>query len=201
MIEEMNEKHVAQACQIHIEALPDSFLPMLGYDFLKVVYNSILEYNLGFGFVCIKEGKVVGFILACKNTGKLFNDIIKKKWFALILPLLKKIMRSPSLLIRVYETIFYPKKEKSEEIQSELLVIAVDKDYRRSKIGKDLVNYLNARFLQENIYKYSVSVYSTNMHANEFYKSNGFRLERSFTLYDKEFNVYEYELKEKRKTD
>lgn len=200
MIEEMNEKHVAQVCQIHIEALPDSFLPMLGYDFLKVVYMSILEYNRGFGFVCIKEGKVVGFILACKDTGKLFNDIIKKKWAFLILPIIRKAIKSPSVLIRICETIFYPKKERPEEIQSELLVIAIDKDYRGKKIGKDLINNLNEKFLQEKIYKYCVSVYYTNFNANEFYKSAGFKLERSFTLYNKVFNVYGYELA-KRRTD
>ena len=183
-----------------MEALPDGFLPMLGTNFLKIVNKSILKYNLGFGFVYVTDGKVVGFVLACKDTGKLFKDIIKRKWTVLIISVLRKAIMKPSALIKIYETLYYPKKESSDEIHAELLVIAIDKDYRGRKIGKNLIDNLNAKFLQENIYKYSVSVYSDNVSANKFYKSVGLRLERSFKLYNKEFNVYVCELA-KRKTE
>lgn len=192
MIQQMTERHVAEACQIHIEALSDSFLPMLGRDFLRVLYTGILEYNLGFGFVYMVDDKVVGFVLASKDTGKLFKEVIKRKWLILLLTVPRKVIKSPSILIRMYETFSYP-KENPKDSCAELLVIAIDKDYRGKKIGKELINSLNTRFLRENIYKYKVSVYSDNKNANEFYKAAGFKFDHSFPLYKRECNVYEYD--------
>lgn len=198
MIEPLNKRHVTAACLLHIEALPDGFLPMLGQDFLKILYHGMLEHGLGFGFVYTIDDKVVGFALASKDTSQLFREIVRKKWYLLAPAVFKKIIRAPSILMKIFETLSYPSKG-SNEGDAELLVIAVDKDYRGKRIGSELISSLNDRFMRENINEYKVSVYSDNKNANEFYKSIGFRFGHSLSMYQKEFNVFKYDLAKKDK--
>lgn len=190
----MSERHINDACKIHVDSIQDSFLPILGQDFLKILYTGIIDYDLGFGLVYIKDNKVVGFVLVNENTNNLFKEIVKRKWFMLSLSVMRKVLTNPSILIKIYKTFFYPKETCTEDFNTELLVLAVCKNYREMGIGKKLINSLNKRLSTKNIDKYKVSVYNDNEGANKFYKSVGFRLAYSFSLYDKKCNVYRYDI-------
>lgn len=198
IIKKITEEHINEVTQIHIEALSGEFLPSLGNDFLRTLYRGILEGNQSIGFVYIMEEKVVGFVLASKDTNKLFKDVIQRRWPMLVLTALKRIINSPSLLPKIFETFFYPNKVRYEDnIIAELIVIAVDKKYRGEKIGKELINILNKMFFKEKIYTYKVVVFKNNKQANNFYKAVGFRFYHSAILYKNECNVYRYDISKK----
>lgn len=190
MIQRMGLNHLSDVCRIHMEALPQSFLPMLGKHFLSVVYGTILECDLGFGFVYILDDEVAGFVLATQNSDKLFEKVIRKKWMILLKSVSINIMKKPLIIFKLAETALYP--GKTSDISAELLVIAVDEKYRGKKVGKSLIKNLDVEFADEMIYKYKVSVYSDNNKANNFYRSTGFEFDYFFSLYGKKCNVYNH---------
>lgn len=185
----MGEEHAAEVSLIHANALASDFLPSMGVDFLTELYKGIITSGQGIGFVHVADEKVVGFILAAKDTKKLFYGALMKRGLILAAIGLKKVIRRPSLIPKIAQTILYP---KTDDIKSELLVIAVDGAYKHKHVGRELIEALNSVFIQEGVSEYKVVVYKDNEKANGFYRAVGFHLDRSSRLYGKECNIYKY---------
>lgn len=212
----LNELHVPEVARIHCQALAGDFLPSLGERFLRIFYHKVLDNNLGFGFVAYEtEAKgsttqylpnVQGFILGSYDTSVLFRNVIKTSVFSLCFSALPAIFRHPKLIFNALETFFYPSKEGDIVEKAELLVIAIDQNYRGIGLGKRLVQALNQAFLTgtmkessqegnpKKISSYKVTVLERNQNANAFYQALGFTRASQFRLYGLNWNVYTYSL-------
>jgi len=195
LINSYDKETFNQISNIHIKSLSEGgFITLFGNRFLEEIYKDILLNNLGFLIVAKNNYIVSGFILGCYNSNEMFKTIIYKKFFKYIFLILPHILLKPFLIVKLFETFLYNKKEKST-INAELVVIAIDNNFRNSGIGSNLVNYLDNEFMKKNISEYKVTVHESNINANKFYTKKGMKLVNSFNMYHKKWNLYVNTLK------
>jgi len=177
------------ASQLHIKHLSyRSFITMFGSKFMLELYRDILAERLGF-FVFALDGKSVGgFVLGCTNSQQLFGLVMRRpfRYFKMIVP---RLIVKPALIPKLFETLFYVKRENSA-VDSELVVIVTDENYRDSGVGTRLVSVLNDEFRKRKIHQYKVTVHDEMMRSNNFYVKNGMRLSASFRMYGVKWNLY-----------
>lgn len=179
----------AQAARLHYEYLSyRSFITNFGPEFLIEIYKDLLNQKLGF-LVCYEvEQKIRGFALACLDTNLLFQRI-KKKRIKYSLMILKSLIKRPLLIGKILETLRYTIKEDCQT-KAELMVIAIDKDFRSKGVGSELIRRMETTFKKMRITDYKVTVHEAMERSNSFYKMNGFTLQRKFTMYNVIWNLY-----------
>ena len=189
VVDTFDYKLLSEASRLHIEHLSyRSFITMFGNKFMVELYKDILSDKLGF-FVFAMDGEnVCGFVLGCVNSKLLFKIIIRKfpKYLLIILP---RIVVSPQIIPKLFETLFYVNKENTN-VDSELIVIVTDSNYRAVGIGSQLVDVLNKEFLKRGVHQYKVTVHDEMKMSNNFYIKNGMKLCASFLMYNVKWNLY-----------
>lgn len=70
-----------------------------------------------------------------------------------------------------------------EEDRGHIISLAVDQNYKRQKIGSNLLNKAIATFINFNIFKITLEVRAENKEAVDFYKSIGFKLIKRVSNY------------------
>lgn len=191
-VEPLGPSHRMDLAFLHHAALSGGFLPTLGVDFLQVVYEGIVWSPAAVGFVATCGPRVVGFLVGATSTRRLFLDVVRSRWSALTWQAVRQISRRPQILWRVLETLFYPLKPRSEEIEAELVILAVESEFRRAGCAKELIRRLNEAFTSRGIQAYRVVAYSDSREAVAFYESMGFVLKRTLNMYGRVWNLYVY---------
>ncbi len=177
--------------KIHIKSLSDDFLPSLGIDFLRTIYEGILENENVFGFVDVENSKVRGFVIGTTDMNRFFRDALFANFFKAFYFLTLQFVKKPQIILKILETFLYPKKEIGP--RAELIVIAVLDKYQGLGIGKNLVAKLEEKFKLKKIKKYKVTVHA-NKQAIYFYEKLGYKRVGKFELYSKDWCVYEKRL-------
>jgi ribosomal protein S18 acetylase RimI-like enzyme len=183
--------HVSAIARLHAEALAGDFLPSLGPSFLTTLYRSMLELNLGFGFVARGTADdVAGFVMATEDSRSLFRQLITRRFFRLTWQVGVALVHHPRLVVRAVETFLYPSKEGTDTPAAELLVIVVRARDRSKGIGVALVDCLDQSMRQRRIAQYKVTVLAANEAAQKFYRRLGFALAGHFVMYGRPWNLF-----------
>lgn len=185
----LEKKYAADIAAIHIRSLFGDFLPSLGRPFLTELYKSILELNLGFGFVSQDKKTIQGFVLATTDMQKMLKTVFIKKAFILGVRILPAVIKNPSIITKIFETLTYSDKESKANSKAELIVIAVDSKFRNQNIGSNLLLTLDKEFVKRGVKEYKVTVNSNNLDAIKFYKRQGFKFAYRFFLYGREWSL------------
>lgn len=181
---------------IHKEAIPLGFLSRLGTGFLSSLYRAI-TFTKGCTVIVAldKEDRVCGFVSGTVNISSMYRRILLNYWHRFFFHILWKLI-NPLVIKRIFETLFYPKKEMSKDhgnrvSPAELLSIAVTEEARGKGVGKGLVDKLD-RFYRDtsNISEYYVVTYSGDERSNSFYKRRGFDFVRAFDHHDNVMHEY-----------
>lgn len=194
MIVEMGEEHISRVSEIDIQSRPGDFLPSFGEKFLSILYKGIISSDCGFGYVFLQDSQVVGFVIGNEDTSQIFMQQILNNFFALIFYLVGRVVRKPLIIKSIFETFLYTKRAEKVGEKAELLVIGVDNNFRKMKVGEQLVNGLNRTFTEREILSYKVTVNKTNEVGNSFFERLGFDYRYSFMLYGKEWNLYTFNI-------
>lgn len=185
----LEKKYAPIIAAIHSRSLSEDFLPSLGTPFLTELYKSILELKLGFGFVGKDKKTISGFVLATTDMQKMFKHVFIKKALPLGFKILPSILKNPAKILKIFETFTYSDKESKTSSKAELIVIAVDREFRNQSIGSNLLLTLDAEFVKRGIGEYKVTVISDNLGALNFYKKLGFKFAYNFFLYGKKWSL------------
>jgi ribosomal protein S18 acetylase RimI-like enzyme len=190
MLRKGNISDAGTLAKIHFSELYPDFLPSLGENFLYLLYAAFLKDEHIFIYVAEKNTTIQGFIVGAEK----FNDILKKilinNFFRLFIVLVPCIVKNPAIIKNIFETLLYIKKEGENIPEAELIVLSVSKEYHRKGLGRKLVSKLEKSFLLDRIKTYKVSVNATNIVANSFYFSLGFKKNHTFMLYGKKINLF-----------
>jgi ribosomal protein S18 acetylase RimI-like enzyme len=195
-ISPMQAHHLRRVAEIHAQALAGDFLPSLGVKFLDIFYQAALANSLVIGIVALCGDKPIGFVLGSSDMAILFQKVVRGAPLQLARAALPAVVRKPGLLLKVAESFLYPGREEALDVKAELVVIAVEPEYRRQGLGQDLVEALNVKFKERNIQSYKVTVLQSNPGANRFYTRLGFQPIGKFKLYHQFWNLYIYSLAE-----
>lgn len=192
MIKTLELKHIPQIAKIHVRALKQDFLPLLGADFLEILYMGVLKKKEAFGFVAEEEDKVIGFVIGTKDMNKFFRAALLANFLKLVYLVTVMIVNRPTLLKKTLETFLYVRKDKGPK--PELVVIAVAHKWQSKGIGKKLVNSLEIFFKKMKIKKYKLTVYADKK-AVQFYTKLKYLKLDEFNLYGKRWYIYEKNIK------
>lgn len=192
----MQVRHLKRVAEIHAHALEGDFLPSLGVAFLHVFYQAALAHDMAIGIVALTGDTPIGFVLGSSDMDIMFQKVVRSASLQLARAALPAVVRKPGLLLKVAESFLYPRREASLDVKAELVVIAVEPEYRSQGLGQTLVQALNTEFKGRNIQSYKVTVLQSNQGANRFYARLGFQNTGKFQLYRQMWNLFIYSLAE-----
>lgn len=183
-----------QSAKLHLEGMPNDFLPQFGIDFLTILHQTMITSNkvLSFGYFT-KNKELVGIIFATINRKEFMHRTIMRSGRFLLPLVLKKVLTKPILILNILETLSYGSKIANRP-KAEVIVLSITKAQRNLGIGSKLILHLKKQFIKKGIRTFDVGTTSTNITANNFYKKHGGQYIKSFPIYGRKWHLYQYYL-------
>lgn len=182
----MSSKYVSQVAYLH-NAVLSGMLTQLGKNIVKIFYQTALNFHYNFGYVAVNSNKLIGFVFCTFNSASMYMDIFLRQIFPVIINILPKVICHPKL-ISYFKEMLTKKIKTNINCKTELVYIAVHPNYRRGKIGQQLIEKVNSHLLRLEIKKYELNVNADNQQAILFYENMHFKKEYKL----REFGIEKY---------
>jgi len=184
---------VPQVVIIHLESFQGFFLSLLGPNFLRQLYTSILEDPSGIAWVYKEASQVIGFVAGTSQPPGFYRRLAERHWQQFALASFGPFLRQPSILPRLLRAFKTPYQDLPRENCGKLLSIAVLPEYQGKGIGEALIlaffDEAKSRGLEQVIL---TTDRDHNEGVNRFYQALGFTIHRSFiTPEGREMNEYQ----------
>ncbi len=194
MIRPMTMAHIDQVVSVHLRSFPGFFLSFLGPQFLRLYYESIVDYPDAAGYVCVEDDRVIGFVCGTVSPSRFYSYLLRTRWLRFALAALSAVFRNPSIVPRLVRAWVYPRQASEREdsysddapsgvpVSATLTSIGVDPSHQYRGVGSELV----AAFLENMRARGVTSVHLTtdqqdNEQASAFYQRQGFRCLSTYT--------------------
>jgi len=179
MIARMEEIHVKQVVQIHLESFRGFFLTILGGNFLSHYYRGIIREPNAVKLVALDNGEPCGFIVGALNPSGFYAALLKKDWWRFAIAAMPALARRPNNLFRLGRALRRPGEAPKDPEVAELSSIAVRPGFQGRGVGKRLAK----AFIEECKRLGATKIYLTtdaeqNEHVNAFYARLGFHVAR-----------------------
>jgi len=135
-------EHARQVAEIHVEGQAGTFLTRLGLDFLTALYAAMADSPWAFGSVLMDGETVAAAGIVALNTDQLFRDVKYRHWPRLLWPLMRRVIRHPSLVGEIVQNLRYPAKLSAPPGEAEILFMGLRRAYMRRGIGPRLLLHL-----------------------------------------------------------
>lgn len=193
-VEPSEKQLINEIVKIHLDTFVGFFLTSLGKGFLNQMYRSYSEEKESNLLAAIVQGKVIGFLAYSGNMSGLYKYMIKKRlplfaWYGL-----GAFFQKPAIFMRLCRAFLKPGESQRSEKYVELASIGVTPDMESKGVGTELINELK-ELVDFNKYAYITleTDAADNKKANEFYKKNGFCLERVYLTHEgRKMNEYRF---------
>ncbi len=179
-----------------MEGQPGTFLTSLGETFLTTFYRVLADSSWGYGFVAVEGDEVLGVVTATTDTHTMFKEFILKQGPRLFFPVLRQVLKDPSLIIKILQTLFYPNKLGEQPGEAEFLFMGVSAKARRQRIGSQLLDTLIEDTRRRGATALLSTVDAANPVSNAMHVKRPFRLIKTFDLYGRKMNLYSYPYQE-----
>jgi ribosomal protein S18 acetylase RimI-like enzyme len=186
-VRDLTPQELSQIYLIHRNILKESFLNNFGQDFLKIVYQYLPKSRNNIFLILKSSDRVVGFGVATKNSN-FVSEVIQNNFFTLTIAVAKAVLINAGLLFKITPWLFQSKK--TEKFPSELLFLAIDKDYQGQGYGTEFIKKFYEEFRKEKIKYFKVGTKSNNPKSNEFYKKLKFSFLAEIEIFGDNFNYY-----------
>jgi GNAT superfamily N-acetyltransferase len=177
MIIEMNQTHVDEVVAVHMKVLPDTFNVSIGPEYLKRLYQIVLEERESArGWVYSTEGHVQGFITVCLDMKRIDSLIRRKIGFRFLLNILFQVCRDVHNLVELYERRALSRllTRNYGELYPSILTMGITSACRGKGIGRTLLGTSEVFYREKHVPKYYVDTIARNHRAVRFYEHNGF---------------------------
>ena len=84
-IKKMNNTHLEEVVEVHLESFPSFFMTFLGKRFLYIYYHGVVQYSNCIALVFYDDEKVQGFVVGVMNPANFYSTLIKKDLLLLVL--------------------------------------------------------------------------------------------------------------------
>jgi ribosomal protein S18 acetylase RimI-like enzyme len=193
MIRAMEERDIPTVVDLHRKYIPEALFPLLGDEFMRRFYRSLVRSPLGVNMVFEREsGAVAGFISAATDSKRIFRHMLRENFLPFFAAGLRFILLNPRKAGECIETFLYPLRVGEEGIAAELLFISVDKDLRGTTLATDLVANVMEEFSRRGINKAKVTTHDFNRGAIKILEANGFTLGREIRFRSKSIYLFTY---------
>ena len=186
----LTPEHAQDAAALHIEGIHMGFISSLGIDFVTALYKAIAESPESFGYVAIKDSKVVGFATFTTNLKGLYKSIMKKNIIRFGFMLFGK-MFSWKMIQKIFETLFYPSRIKKYDFpDAEFLSMAVSPEARGHGLATRFVKTGFEECRRRGIKELKILAATTIGPVNKMYEKFGFRVAAQIENHGIVSNVY-----------
>lgn len=170
----MDHDKIEQVARIHKSELKDTdFLSKCSVRFLCLFYEKVLQYESTIFFtdedLC---NEIKGFIFCTTESHEYCSRFLRESSVQILL--------HPSVYLPLFGVIFkritkmLSSNRNRYDYNSEVVYMAVKRQYHRQRVGKKLIKLAEDEFLKRNINKYYLQVFTDNAQGIAFYKSTGF---------------------------
>ncbi|MEK7061871.1 MAG: GNAT family N-acetyltransferase [Patescibacteria group bacterium] len=188
-----NKNDALAVAQIHKSEIHKGFLSTLKLAFLKNLYLAIIESESSYCIIAKEKSTVVGFMSGVTDINKLYSYFLKKYFFQSLVLISQKFF-SVSFLKKIFETLFYPVKEKKLP-HAELLTMAVSNQFQGQGIAGKMFTEFIFEMGKRNIKSFKVLVGEELLPAINFYEKNRFSFLKNTTVHKgKSSRIYIYKL-------
>ena len=108
MIRSLTYRDINQVVALHKIYFPHDTLTLFGDEFLRILYQGLLEQTDTHAFGVIYDNKLIGFIIGVADSKTAMSRTIRNHFSAFILALVPRLLR-PQVLKKIGETFFYGK--------------------------------------------------------------------------------------------
>lgn len=182
------------AAQIHFEGMPGDFLAGFGIDFLEVLHRQLLSERDVIPLGWYEQNKLVGILIGTTNTQKALMGTLKKGWLHFLPFVIKKVLQSPEIIPSLWQTVMYGEKDHQQQKMGELIVLSIDKPYRRHGIASSLMQHFKKNLRAKGLTQFTVGTLATNKAANAFYQKQGGHYIGDHKIYGRVWHEYLYDL-------
>jgi len=184
-----------QIAKIHKQEINQGFLSQLGVKFLSKLYERMISSENSFVIVSKDNDEIIGFINGCTNLKKFYKDFLRKYIFWAIIILLPKFLNFATIT-KILETLKYSKKKEKNLPETELLTIAVKKEFHGQKIAQKMFDFFVNEMKNRKIKQFKVVVGKNLLRAIGFYEKMGFKFDSSASIHkNKSSRIYIYNIK------
>lgn len=139
-IDELKPEWIAAVAAIHMQSLPDDFLPGLGAEFLqKVFYPAAMRSPYGRVYAAVENGLPLGFVVVTTDSARFFRSIVQKEFWGFVKTGLRTSFTSWKHFLRNSEVLASLFEKSVDEDLGEIYEIAVSPDRQSQGAGKALV--------------------------------------------------------------
>lgn len=189
------KKDSAQIAKIHKQEINQGFLSQLGEAFLSKLYEAMIIFPNSFVVVAKENNQVIGFISGCANIKNFYKYFLKKYFFCTVIILLPKLLNFNTVK-KISETLKYSKKHEKKLPETELLVIAIKKEFHGQGIAQKMFDSFINEMEKREINQFKVIVGENLLRAIGFYEKMGFKFHSSISVHkNKPSKVYIYNIK------
>lgn len=170
----LRAEHVNAVSALHVESLT-GLLTVLGEPAARAYYSGCAELPLSIAFVAFDGGSVRGFVAGSHWPRVLKREVVARKPLAVVAAVAIGVVRRPSALPLVAESLRSPAPDSYDPGMPELTYLAVSPHQRRSGVGRQLVDVFTAAMRATGAHYYELSVDDDNPAAAKFYEAIGFQ--------------------------
>ena len=158
----------------------------IGVEFLSKIYQTFLQDRNIRIWILFHKGKTIGFLCGCIRNKEIYKKFLFKNFSFLIFLFLRNILNLSFIKNAYGLIILFLTAKNFSSGNSELLSIAISKNFRNKYYGKKLKRKLEFYLKKKNKKEYIVKLESNNKRAINFYLSNKFKqtLKTNYPLYE-----------------
>ena len=189
-IEKLKPSLIKEVVEIHIQSLPNDFLPSLGADFLMDgFYPAVINSEYGRAYAALQNDRACGFIIVTKDSSRFFKSIIKNQLWRFIKVGLKTSFSSATQFQNNLNIILSALKENVKDDYGEIYEIAVKKTLQGRGVGRELVEKSIEYLKNEGIQGIKIKTQKDNVNWINSLKKNGWRIINEFKLIGRDYVI------------
>ncbi len=189
-IDELKFEWIAEIAAIHMQSLPDDFLPGLGAEFLqKVFYPAAMRSPYGRVFVDAPQGRPRGFVVITTDSSRFFRSIVQKEFWGFVKTGLRTSFTSWKNFRRNFEVLASLFEKGVDENLGEIYEIAVSVDQQGRGTGKALVARSIEYLKEAGVPGIKVKTRKNNTRWIGFFLKSGWHLAQEIHLIGKDYVV------------
>ncbi|MEW5956400.1 MAG: GNAT family N-acetyltransferase [Chloroflexota bacterium] len=166
---------ISQVVALHRREIGQGFLSSLGDKTLALIFSVAADSQCGV-LVTAQDrstGRVYGFVCGATRTGAFYQEFLRRHFLSGLIALAARLF-SPSTAGKAMETLLYPTKRTRVDLPAaELLIIAVDDDYKGDGLAQALFYELVKAFNDKGITTFKVVAGANLCRAQRFYQKLG----------------------------
>lgn len=186
----LDSEHVEDIATLHQNILWWSFNGRMGKEHIKRLYQSVVDEENSFGFVCYVDGQLLGFVTATKDSFKT-RKAVQKVYANHFLTTLWHMVKNPKAILAILESKFVvPPVFRKFDCNAEWLTFVTNTNnfFITPFVATKLMVALNEKFSQLGVKQYMAQGIKANPQALKFYEGLNWKVIQSLFLH----NIYQF---------